>query len=672
MREPIRTASEEEPKRPTKSPSNPERSSNPSVLKSESSGVQDRVVRLEELLDVVVRSQQGYRELIDSMDDVMFSVTVEGEIRAVNRRFAELAELPFSDIVGRNLESIIEEPTREMAERAMPWFSERRFWQGILRVRMRKTSGVRYFDCTLRGVVKGDVVIGVSGMARDVTYERESEARFTQLFETLHEGVYFSTPEGRLLDANPALVTMLGYENKEELMQVNVTDLYMNAEDRPNLLKEFEQQRTVREKEIVLRRRDGKSLICLDTSTAIRDTAGRVLRYQGTLVDITQRLEMEERLHQEQEFARRLVESFPDMIVVLDADGHYTYISARMMDQLGYEPAEILGKALGERTHADDRSAVLELHSDLMRGKRTYGTVEYRTLHKDGSWRTVRATASPMCDASGHIIGGIASARDMTDLKRLEQQVSQSERLAAMGQMIAGVAHELNNPLTAILGINDLLREKAADEATRRQLDLIQKQARRAAEIVQNLLTFSRPRAPRRSQIRLDDLVLHTIQLHEYSLHANNVQVKYHAEPGLPFVVGDSNQLMQVFLNLIVNAEQAIREVGSQGKLSVRVAQEEGKIQVAFQDDGPGIPPAILPRVFDPFFTTKRPGRGTGLGLSICMAIMREHGGNIEARTPAEGGALFTLTFPAGSAEMNETRNPEPASSESEPTKEAP
>ncbi|MBI1750279.1 MAG: PAS domain S-box protein [Acidobacteria bacterium] len=583
----------------------------------------------------------------------MFSISLEGEIRAVNRRFAELAELPFSDIVGHNLESIIEEPTRETAERSLPRFLERRFWQGILRVRLRKTGGMRYFDCTLRGVVKDGEVVGVSGLARDVTYERESEARFTQLFETLHEGVYFSTPEGRLLDANPALVTMLGYENKDELLQVNVTELYTNAEDRPNLLQELEEQRTVREREIVLRRKDGRPVICLDTSTAIRDTAGRVLRYQGTLVDITQRREMEERLHQEQEFARRLVESFPDMIVVLDREGRYTYISARMKDQLGYEPEEILGRSLGERTHADDQSALLEMHREMIQGKRTYGTVEYRTLHMDGSWRTVRATARPLCDACGNIVGVIASARDMTELKRLEQQVSQSERLAAMGQMIAGVAHELNNPLTAILGINDLLREKAADDATRRQLDLTQKQARRAAEIVQNLLTFSRPRAPRRGQIRLDDLVLHTIQLHEYSLHVNNVHVDYHAGPELPPVFGDSNQLMQVFLNLIVNAEQAIREVRSYGKLSVRVAQEGDKVQVAFQDDGPGIPPLILSRIFDPFFTTKRPGRGTGLGLSICMAIMREHGGNIEARTLAEGGALFTLTFPAANGGVN-------------------
>lgn len=620
---------------------------------AESPAVQERLLRLEELFHVVSRSQQGYRELIDSMEDVMFSMTLDGELRAVNQRFAELAELPFAELIGHNLESILEEPARASAERALPRFLDRRFWQGILRVRMRKSSGIRYFDCTLRGVIKDGFVVGISGQARDVTHERESEARFTQLFETLHEGVYFSTPDGRLLDANPALVSMLGYENKDELLQVNVGDLYMSAADRIDLLRDVDDQNSVREREIILRRKDGSQRICLDTCSAIRDAAGHVLRYQGTLVDITQRREMERRLHQEQEFARRLVESFPDMIVVLDTEGRYTYVSARLTEQLGYEPEEILGKGLGERTHADDRGPLKELHSDLVQGKRAYGTLEYRTLHKDGSWRVVRGTASPLNDASGNTIGVIASARDITDMKRLEQQVTQSERLAAMGQMMAGVAHELNNPLTAILGINDLLREKTADDATRRQLELVQKQARRAAEIVQNLLTFSRPRAPQRGAVRLDDLVLHTIQLHEYSLQVNNIKVEYIVEPGLQTVLGDGHQLMQVFLNLIINAEQAIREVRDRGTLRVRVAHDGTQAKVSFQDDGPGIPPDILTRIFDPFFTTKRPGRGTGLGLSICMAIMREHGGTIEARSLPEGGARFTLTFPTASAESS-------------------
>jgi two-component system NtrC family sensor kinase len=347
----------------------------------------------------------------------------------------------------------------------------------------------------------------------------------------------------------------------------------------------------------------------------------------------------------------------PDLVVVLDRQGRYTYVSPRITEVLGFTAEELLNQSLGDRTHEDDKAAMRELHRELIAGRRNFASLEYRTLHKDGTWRTLRAAACPLCDASGNITGVIASARDITELQQMEQQIIQSEKLVAMGQMIAGVAHELNNPLTAILGINDLLRERAVDEVTRRQLELVQRQARRAAEIVQNLLTFARPPAPHRARLNLAELVLHTLQLHEYSLNLNNVKVDFdvqkHVPPNLPQIVGDQNQLMQVFLNLIVNAEQAIREVRDHGTIRVRIGHTlsennpsgEELVWVTIQDDGPGIRPDILPKIFDPFFTTKRPGRGTGLGLSICMAILREHGGSIEAQS-TESGALFTVTLP--------------------------
>jgi two-component system NtrC family sensor kinase len=622
--------------------------------------------QLEKLLSVISQSQQRFREMVDSFDDVVIAVGLHGEVQAANRRFAEVVGKEFPEIVGHTLQEFFAEPDMERAAQGLQSFFERRAWRGVVRTRLAHNSEIRYFDCTLRAVVKKGEVTGISVIAQDVTLERESEARFTQLFETLQEGVYFSTPEGKLLDANPALVRMLGYASKEALLDVNVSELYFHPQDRVPLLEELNRNATIREREITLRKKDGNAIQCLDTSTAIRDSSGKVVRYQGTLVDITQRTEMEKRLHQEKEFARRLVDSLPDLVVVLDKKGRYTYVSPRIKEVLGFTPEELLNQNLGERTHEDDRMAMRQLHEELIAGKASYATLEYRTLHKDGTWRCLRATSCPLFDADGKITGVIASARDMTEMKQLEQQVIQSEKLAAMGQMIAGVAHELNNPLTAILGINDLLRERAADEDSRRQLELVQRQARRAAEIVQNLLTFARPPAPHRARLKLPELVLHTLQLHEYSLRLNNIHVDFDpardAPADLPAIVGDQNQLMQVMLNLVVNAEQAIREVRERGTIRVRLGHNrahgeiptESSIWVSIQDDGPGIPPETLPKIFDPFFTTKRPGRGTGLGLSICMAILREHGGTIEAANAPEGGALLTVCLPV--------RNPAPAS----------
>jgi CheY-like chemotaxis protein len=219
-----------------------------------------------------------------------------------------------------------------------------------------------------------------------------------------------------------------------------------------------------------------------------------------------------------------------------------------------------------------------------------------------------------------------------------------------MGQMLAGVAHELNNPLTAIVGVTELLRGRAGfEESTKRQLDLTYRQARRAARIVQNLLEFSRPAAPQKKPVDVNTLIERTLQLQEHSLRRNNIAVDFQPVPALPPVVGDANQLIQVLLNLVGNAEHAIRELRETGRIQIRVARLGGHISVTVQDDGVGIPPEALPRVFDPFYTTKRPGGGTGLGLSICLAIVREHGGSIDVETLPAGGSAFTVYLPTSS-----------------------
>jgi CheY-like chemotaxis protein/PAS domain-containing protein len=241
----------------------------------------------------------------------------------------------------------------------------------------------------------------------------------------------------------------------------------------------------------------------------------------------------------------------------------------------------------------------------------------------------------------------VISGRDVTELKRLEEQLIQAEKLAAMGQMLAGVAHELNNPLTAILGVTELLREKTGfEESAKRQLDLTHRQARRAARIVQNLLEFSRPASPQKKPLDVNSLIERTLQLHEHSLRRNAVEVDFRPQPDLPGVIGDGNQLIQVFLNLVTNAEQAIREVRDTGRIQIRIARAEDRLSVTVQDDGVGIKPEAIPRIFDPFYTTKRPGGGTGLGLSICMSIVREHGGTIEAEALPGGGSAFIVYLP--------------------------
>ena len=619
-------------------------------------GIEERTNHLQDhdqfdqLFSLISKSQQGYRDLIDTFEDLLFSITNDGKILTVNRSFADLLDVSFADVVGRGLDEFFDLPEasdRMALQNWMPRFMQRRRWTGVVRARVIRTGELRYFDCVLHAIVRDDAVLGISGFARDITKERESETRFTELFQTLREGVYLASADDRITEVNPALAQMLGFENKEELLNCQVGSLYRKAADRIEEQNMLGSLGFLRAHEVTLQHREeGRDVVAVHTTAAIRDPAGKFVRYQGTFVDVTEQREMERRLHREQEFAGRLMDSFPDLVIALDTDGRYTFVSPQIFDILGFRPEELVGKRMGGRTDPADRTAMVEMFDDLIFNRLSEGQIEYRTQHKNGAWRVFRASARPLHDEAGRITGVIASARDITEQQRLQQQLIQSERLAAMGQMIAGVAHELNNPLTAILGVTELLRDQSSNETQTRQLDLAHRQARRAAHIVQSLLVFSRPSTPRTTLLHLPDLLQRTLQLHEHSLNANHIHVELVARPDLPTVRGDSNLLTQVFLNLIVNAEQAINEVRDHGTMRIRLGVVGDRVLITFQDDGVGIRRELLPRIFDPFFTTKRPGRGTGLGLSICMAIVREHCGDISAQPLPDGGSVFTVSLP--------------------------
>src|SRR5256714_8305847 len=604
--------------------------------------------QLDQLSQVLARSQRSFKELIDAFDDVAFAASLDGTIRTVNRSVTQLLGIPYSAVVGCKLDEFMHEPRRGEVETGLPRFLEKRRWSGLVRVQLKNSARALYFDCVLNAIVKSDEVVGISALARDVTEEREKERRFTELFETLQEGVYFSTPEGNLLEANAALVQMLGYSGRDELLALTATGLNSDPNEAPVLGRSAGDRGGERAREISLRRKDGTVGIFQDTSRAVRDTAGKIIRYQGTLVDITERRKMERTLRRQEEFQRYLLESFPDLILVIDLNETYSFVSSRIRDLLGYHPEDFLGKKLEDLQ--DHSPELVALYRDVSTGRKKFGFSEYGARHRDGSWRTMRATASPLFDADNKVNGVIVSVRDITLEKKLEQQIIQSERLAAMGQMIGGFAHELNNPLTSIMGLAELLQENESSEPLRKQLAMLQQQARRAADVVQNLMYFSRPPSPGKGTINLGELVQRTLHLHAYSLRKNNITVDFLPDASLPPLEGDPHQLMQVFLNLILNAEQAMRDVRDRGTLRVRLEKGTNSVSAIFQDDGPGIPVKILPNIFDPFYTTKRPGRGTGLGLRICKAILRDNLANTEPSPGPAHGARFTVTLPVPSS----------------------
>jgi PAS domain S-box-containing protein len=626
----------------------------------ERSGATPSEEQLDHLGQLIARSQRNFKELIDSLDDVALAVSLDGTLRTVNRRVTEILGTPYISVLGHKLTDFLAAPPITETPFDLARFLERRTWTGVIAIQPKSgatTSPRRlYYDCMVNAIVKGDDVTGASVLARNITDQRDKEQRFTQLFESLREGVYICSPDGKLLEVNPALVAMLGYDSKEDLLNLPPEALKVDTSPEPVLGRAGSQTGRTRTREVKLKRKDGGVSVCQDISSGVIED-GRLVRYQGTLVDITEKRAMERQLRGQEEFRRHLLESFPDLILVLDLDGKYTFVSPRIRELLGYGPEQLIGKSVNDADAEHSWPELARLFQTVAAGENTRASCEYAARHQNGDARSMLGMASPLLDTDGKPAGVIISVRDVTNEKKLERQIIQTERLAAMGQMIGGFAHELNNPLTSILGMAELLQDSAVSEGARKQLTILQQQARRAAEIVQNLQYFARPPAPGRSQVDLNELVQRMLQLQTYPLRKSNITVDFLPEPTIPAVVADPNQLMQVFLNLLLNAEQAIRETREKGTIRVRLGRglpgNADSVWVVFQDDGPGIAPENLAHIFDPFFTTKRPGRGTGLGLSICKTVMREHGGNIEAASAPGGGAVFTITLPVGTDPAN-------------------
>src|SRR5579862_5634024 len=260
--------------------------------------------QLNVLLQVISRSQQNYRELVDHLDQAVFTLTLDGEVRAANVRLSEIFGVAIKDLIGRSLAEFIESPSLADAQRVLPDFLKKGSWEGTLTIRLHHDPAVRFFKCWFMPLYEEGEPASICGWARDITKQYESELRFTEFFDSVREGLFFSMPSGEILDVNPALVRMLGYDSKDELKKINFREIYSDPVVRDGLVRETLEKGAVQDREIVLKRKDGSLIHCLGSGFPIRDSAGRVIRLQGTLVDFTERLEIERRLHKEQEFVR--------------------------------------------------------------------------------------------------------------------------------------------------------------------------------------------------------------------------------------------------------------------------------------------------------------------------------------------------------------------------------
>jgi len=379
----------------------------------------------------------------------------------------------------------------------------------------------------------------------------------------------------------------------------------------------------------------------------VRDAAGNILQYRGLMLDITGLRQSQTELQKERDFSGKILSHTQSLILVTDTEGVISYANRRWSG-LGFQQNQIVAHALPDLCAPPRRAALRDALAAVARGQQV-DNFDMPLLRGDGVSAQFSVNLSPISGEDGRVSSIVVVMTDVTDSAMLRSKLVHAEKMAAVGQLVSGVAHEVNNPLTAILGFADLLMENPElPESARRDLRVILQEAQRTKQIVQNLLSFARQMPPQRQPVQLNSIVQRTVHLRSYDFISHGIQVVERLDESLPQVIGDSHQLQQVFLNILNNAYDAVRESLRPARIEIMSAHANSFVEISFRDNGIGI--TDPERIFDPFFTTKDVGKGTGLGLSICYGIVREHGGEIVCHNNLDSeGATFTVRLPIAS-----------------------
>ena len=482
---------------------------------------------------------------------------------------------------------------------------------------------------------------------------RISEEGFKMLFEDIPTGVFVSSKKGKFLDANQALLDMLGYE-KQEFLNIDIaTDLYVNPEDRDTFREMMERDGHVIDYEVDFKRKDGSTIPILLTGHARYDGEGNVVGYEGINVDLTQRKLMEKELQEAYDFMNRIIQSSPISIMATDMTGNIMIWNRAAEETLGYSANEVIGKMNIRKIYPEGMARKV---MQMMRSTE-YGPVgrlrSYPMLwvRQDGEVVEGTQSAAMIYDAKGNEIASVGSFVDLRDrlemeraLRRTQEQLLQSEKLAAMGRLTSQVAHELNNPLYGIMNTLELLKTEVSPQSKRRKiLEMAHSETIRLSDMLRKMLSFSKPDQEERQPVDINSILDEILLLHEKQLRELDITIAAEFESGLGKVNASKNQLRQVFLNMVANARDAMPNGGS---LTVSTSQDTEMINVEITDTGMGIPEENLGKIFDSFFTTKDEVKGVGLGLSVCYGFIKDHGGDIDVRSQVGAGTTFSISLP--------------------------
>jgi PAS domain S-box-containing protein len=618
-----------------------------------------------EALEILKQSEEKYRTILEETQDGYFEVDLAGNFTFVNDALCRQFSYSKEELIGMNNRNVTAFSDIENVYKAFNQVYRtgepiRDFT--LTTVRKDGTNGLGEISVFPIRNDKGDIV-GFRGIGRDVAGRlqmiedlRRSEERYRTVLDEMEEAYYEIDLAGNLTFFNDALIRKAGI-SREELIGLGFKD-YLPAKDVGRVFKAFNQVyktgKPIKGIPLQVIRKDGNIISSEDSIVPLKNKAGEVIGFRGVSHDVTERLQMMEALRRSEERYRTMLDEMEEAYYEVDIQGNFTFFSDALCRQLGYSREEIMGMSYKVYIPPENSKKVFEVYNKVYQTGEPYKSFASSQIKKDGTRVYTEDSIFAMRDEEGKIIGFRGISRDVTERKRaeeerkqLEQKAQFSSRLASVGELASGVAHEINNPLTAVIGYAHLLLgRKDIPADIRRDIEVINEGAQRVAGIIRKLLVFARQARPERTYVDINEIINTTLELRAYSLRSNNVKVILQLDPDLPMTVADPGQLQQVFLNLIMNAETEVKAIHGGGKLAVKTERAGDNLRISFKDNGLGIAKENLERIFNPFFTTRKVGQGTGLGLSVCHGIVTEHKGKIWAESQVGKGATFIVELP--------------------------
>jgi len=632
------------------------------------------VTEQKRLEDMLIESERRYRTVLEEMQDAYYETDLRGKLTFFSDVLAQWLGYSPQELTGMDYRQYVPEEERD---KIFNTFNQvyrtgvplRGFRATHITKDGRKVP-VEYSVLPLRNE-KGET-IGFRGIVRDISERvrmeeelRKSEERYRTILEETDMGYYEVDLRGNLLFANDAYLRRLPAP-RERIIGLNYR-AFIPESDWEWVFNRFnEVYRTGQPSQGVLIRvvtPDGEERLFENSVFPMRNEKGETIGFRGISRDVTEQRRMEEALRKSEERFRTVLDEMEDSYFELDIAGNFTFVNDALCRTMGYSREEILGKNYRMLTAEDDWEKLFKFFNQVYRERRPQKGIIFKTIRKDGSTGVGELVALPMRDEKGEVIGFRGVGRDISERikaeeerKELERRAHLAARLASVGEMASGIAHEINNPLTGVIGYAQLLlARKDLPEDIRPALEVINDSAQRVASIIRRLLTFARQYKPERRQVLINEVVEAALRLRTYHLQTSNIKVTTQFARDLPVTIADAGQLQQVFLNIIMNAEAAMKQIPRQGRLLVKTELVDSDIiRISFKDNGPGIAPEHLERIFEPFFTTSEVGEGTGLGLSVCHGIITEHKGRIWAESQPGKGATFFIDLPVVTAVVEE------------------